>query len=73
MEKPDGILILITCPEPECAGRAQQTAQFSRAELKRMLDDGEDVGVIGAICGHSWSLSEPDKEKIHKAIKAGEL
>jgi hypothetical protein len=69
----DGLLILIQCPQPRCAHMAQQTAQFSRAELKRMLAAGEDVRVFGAICGHHWSFTTSEKEDLRKALAEARL
>jgi len=73
MERGDAILLVVACPEPECKNRQKQTAQFGRAELKRMLDAGEDVRVFGAVCGHMWGLSAVEKENTRKAIAAGAL
>lgn len=69
----DGILILIQCPFPECANRPQQTAQFSRAELKRDLDADQDIRVFGVMCGHHWSFTYSQKKDLREAIEAGKL
>jgi hypothetical protein len=69
----DGVLILIQCPFPECANRPQQTAQFSRAELKKDLEADNDIRVFGAMCGHHWSLTDSQKKDLREVIEAGKL
>jgi hypothetical protein len=73
MERGDAILLLVTCPEPECAGRLKQTVQFSREELKVMLETGQRIKVVGSVCGHMWSLSAQEKQNAQGALETGLL
>ena len=73
MANGDVFLMLIQCPEPECAQRAKQTNQFSRAQVLRMLDAGEEITVWGPFCNHSWNLTDLEKENLRKHLEAGTL
>ena len=73
METPEPTcLILIRCPEPECVGRAPQSAMINKVQLKEMLD-ADDVTVFGAICGHTWRLSKQEKDNTRRALEKGVL
>jgi hypothetical protein len=70
MANGDVFLMLIRCPESECAQREPQTNQLSRAQVQRMLDAGEDITVFGLFCGHSWDLTDLEKENLRKKFAA---
>jgi hypothetical protein len=73
MANGDVFLMLIRCPELECATRQPQTNQFSRAQVQQMLDAGEEIKVFGPLCGHSWYLSALEKENLRTKFAAGSL
>ena len=73
MAQSDSKFILIRCSQPECASLQPQTAQFNRTELKKELADNKDIRVFGTICGHSWNLSESEKNNISKALADGAI
>jgi hypothetical protein len=70
MANGDTILLLIRCPEPDCATRQLQTAQLSQAWLEEMLAGGENIRVLGALCGHTWSLTATEKENLRNRFAA---
>jgi hypothetical protein len=41
--------------------------------LKKMLDSGEDITVMGSVCGHTWKLSKEEIKNIRAAVAAGTL
>jgi len=71
MANGDVFVPLIRCPEPECAQRPPQSYPCSRAQMIRMLDAGEDIGVYGPLCNHSWSLATVEKDNLRKQFAAG--
>jgi hypothetical protein len=38
--------------------------------LKRMLETGEEITVVGSKCGHLWPLSDKEKQSIRKVLAA---
>ncbi len=73
MANGDIFLLLIRCPEPECAQRRPQSYPCSRAQIIRMLDAGEDIVVYGPVCNHSWSLTTDEKNNLREQFAAGSL
>jgi hypothetical protein len=71
MANGDIFLMLISCPYPECAQRQKQTNQFSRAQVLRMLDAGEEITVFGPLCSHSWTLTDLEEENLRKHLESG--
>ncbi len=73
MANGDVFVMVVRCPEPECAKRQPQTNQFSRVQIREMLDAGEDIRVSGPFCGHTWSLTALEKQNLLKQFEAGSL
>jgi hypothetical protein len=40
--------------------------------LKQMLESGEDITVIGSICGHTWKLSDLELKNLRNAFDPGQ-
>ena len=62
--------LVIRCPQ--CPNVLQGTT-VSVDRLKEMLKSGEDITVIGSVCGHTWKLSEVEVQNVRAAIEAGIL
>ena len=62
--------LVIRCPE--CPNILQGTS-VPREKLKQMLESGEEITVMGSVCGHVWKLSEEESENLRKAIAAGTI
>ena len=52
---------------PQCP-HVQQETSVARERLKQMIDNGEEVTVLGPVCGHVWPLSKEEVESIRKAF-----
>jgi len=70
MANGDTVLLLIHCPEMECANRQPQPAQLSRAWLKEVLVTEQEITVMGEYCSHSWNLTPLEKENLRKQFAA---
>jgi hypothetical protein len=55
---------------PECGG-AERHITFTREVLSYLLRHDENVRVTSVVCGHTWSLTEPEKANLRKALAEG--
>lgn len=62
--------LIIRCPQ--CPAITQGTS-VPIDRLKKMLDSGEDITVMGSVCGHTWKLSKEEIKNIRAAVAAGTL
>jgi len=44
-----------------------------RDKLIRMLESGEEITVMGSVCGHVWKLSQEESGNLREAIAAGTI
>ena len=64
------VALILRCPQcPE----VQQATSVPSERLKQMLETGEEITVMGSRCGHTWALSDQERESIRKAMAAGTL
>ncbi len=69
MVENDGISVLFHCPEcPEFED--MQGTTLRRSVVKRMLENGEDVRIMGFRCGHVSSLPSVARENLRKQLAA---
>lgn len=62
--------LILHCPQcPDI----QQGTSVPREDLKRMIETGEEITVMGTVCGHVWPLSAQEVESIRKALADGIL
>ena len=62
--------LIIRCPEcPDI----QQGTSVPMDKLRKMLESGEDITVMGSLCGHTWKLSEAEIRNLRKAMENGLL
>ena len=57
---------------PECPD-IQQGTSVPHEDLKREIETGEEITVMGTVCGHVWPLSAQEIESIRKALAEGIL
>lgn len=62
------VALVIRCPQ--CPDIRQGTG-VSRERLKQMIETGEEITVMGSQCGHTWPLSDQEKQNIRKALAEG--
>jgi hypothetical protein len=66
-------IVYSSCPEIACATRSPQPLHFIRSELNLTLDSCEPIRFTGILCSHTWTLTDADRELLHKRFKAGLL
>jgi hypothetical protein len=62
--------LVIRCPQ--CPNIEQGTS-VPIDRLKRMLESGEDITVMGSQCGHTWKLSDLETKSLRAAVAAGAI
>lgn len=62
--------LIVRCPE---CPHIQQGTSVPIEQLRQMLNSGEDITVMGSICGHTWKLSDAEIKSLRNADAAGLL
>jgi hypothetical protein len=57
---------------PQCPELKQGTS-IRRERLEQMIENGEEITVMGNQCGHAWALSDQEKQNLRDAIAAGTI
>jgi len=61
--------LIIYCPQ--CPDTGAQGTTVPLDKLKRLLESGEKITVMGSKCGHVWALSDEEVRSLRDHVAAG--